>query len=333
MSELLLITHPDDVVTPDGHIAGAVYSHAKWWKEAVEENVVEAVTLPPLERREDRDEWDQAAAAALQAIGYVRTGRWRNTPWGGLAARVERVDAHAAHVPQAKEDETVAGKSGERLLADLVESVIETEGGLRMIHNPFMVTLVPHGVESERSEFVAALNATFRAKQQGYASAIARWDYESAVMQWIERPYRAMAFDEVAHETKEHGKFWSLLARVWRDAENPSDYTEEWRDRFMTDRPDRHLLMSEEDYKTLQALPERVVVYRAGYDWQSPLEGLSWTLDERIARWFSRRFNAGRPLYRATVQRDKITAYWSERGESEVLIADQDAFLEIEEIA
>ncbi len=93
-------------------------------------------------------------------------------------------------------------------------------------------------------------------------------------------------------------------------------------------------MMTETEILALAKLPEIVTVYR-GADFQRNVFGLSWSLDQSIARQFPTLFNrylAREPvLITAKVRRHKIIAYKRNRKESEVITKDLD-FVSFEDL-
>lgn len=86
-------------------------------------------------------------------------------------------------------------------------------------------------------------------------------------------------------------------------------------------------MMTTAEISALAKLPEIVTVYR-GADFHLNVLGLSWSLEQSMARQFPTLFHrhlAKDPvLIKAPVPRHKIIAYKLERGESEVITKDVD---------
>lgn len=81
----------------------------------------------------------------------------------------------------------------------------------------------------------------------------------------------------------------------------------------------RHLLMTAEDRQMLSEMPETLSIYRGCQSFNR--QGWSWTLDKDKAEWFSNRRYKGRPIVLAgEVSKQDVLAYFSGRGESEILV-------------
>lgn len=97
----------------------------------------------------------------------------------------------------------------------------------------------------------------------------------------------------------------------------------------------KEYMMSEKELKTLEELPDIVPIYR-GFTVKMPddremseklmeeyARGISWSLNEETAVWFSERF-AGKELepivYRGYIRKDKILALFLEKNEDNVVV-------------
>ena len=83
-------------------------------------------------------------------------------------------------------------------------------------------------------------------------------------------------------------------------------------------------MMDKEDLEAYKQLPDEVTVYRGlGTFNATNIKALSWTLDAEQAKWFANRFDFGQgngKVYRATIKRKYIFAYFNERQEHEVIV-------------
>lgn len=87
---------------------------------------------------------------------------------------------------------------------------------------------------------------------------------------------------------------------------------------------DRRDIMTPQDRAALDAMPDTLTIYRGCGDEETRggRYGLSWTDNRAIAEFFAFRYNdQGRAVVQTTVNRSDVLAYFSTRGESE-LIAD-----------
>lgn len=86
---------------------------------------------------------------------------------------------------------------------------------------------------------------------------------------------------------------------------------------------DKSALMNEDEIKRLDNLPDSVTIYRGINDITNhPIDGLSWTLDIDTAKWFANRFakmkEGTSSIYKATIKKENIIAYFEE--ETEVVV-------------
>lgn len=83
----------------------------------------------------------------------------------------------------------------------------------------------------------------------------------------------------------------------------------------------KQYLMTEEDYKIYQTLPDEITVYRGVAVRRNP-NGLSWTPNLKTAQWFANRFNTETKkgyVQTAIVSKSKVLAYFNTRNEDEIV--------------
>ena len=163
-------------------------------------------------------------------------------------------------------------------------------------------------------------NRSYAAKREALAKAVREGDFHSAVF-LHERPYRSRALIDYVVGRNEEGvpfrlsrcnpEVRDLAAEVWKDSENLEDYEDEWR--VMLAGPGLILC---DDPEGFNALPEWVTIYRGDID----DAGMSWSTDPKIADWFAKRFGNDAPLLKGVVHKARITGYLFGRGESEILV-------------
>lgn len=115
--------------------------------------------------------------------------------------------------------------------------------------------------------------------------------------------------------------FSEFLASMWTYIEfpnaDPNVSVREFISLFR--KADRSFLMEIEDRKVWNSLPDKVIVYR-GVNGQGRVKSLSWSLSEEKARWFANRWHGNGKVYTATIAKADIFAYFSNRGEDEVVL-------------
>lgn len=208
----------------------------------------------------------------------------------------------------------------EPLHPDLLEYRFETDFFGPWVKHPFVYS----PIFGEREH--ARLNALYEYKKTAYLEALAAKKWHTAVF-LHERPWRLNAFLDIAEHLDDQ-EYWQLLSTIWTDSENIWQNRDEWREAFEADRADRHLIMSDEERDALAALPDTIPVYR-GYQHDTAEDGMSWTVDEDRAKWFANRWNtpeseAWPRIAQGQVGKDKIIAYITSRGESEIIVFPED---------
>ena len=185
-----------------------------------------------------------------------------------------------------------------------------------MLYHPRMVALASDD-PNEPHPIWTQYNKGIRELETQYDKAVAQRKWAAALLSYTARPFRSQTFDLLAPDMT-HTEYWGIASEVWIDQENPEDYTEEWRRRFNALRPYKQFLMEPDEQKALRKLPDPVVVYRA--DISPTPGGLSWTTSVKVARFFAKRYDSHHPMYRGIIAKQDIAAYWTRRGEDEVLV-------------
>jgi hypothetical protein len=165
------------------------------------------------------------------------------------------------------------------------------------------------------------VNDQLRLKLEALEDARRRRDWHTYV--WLhERPYRSFGFRQIRRLLTDE-EYWPLLGRVWIDTENLHQHKE--LPRYVNGpRPQRELIMDEDEQEALAGLPPRWVTIWRGYSTGGTRWGWSWTTDRQVAAWFAHRQSSLHPgslprLMQASVPRSQILAYFTRRNESEVV--------------
>jgi hypothetical protein len=114
-------------------------------------------------------------------------------------------------------------------------------------------------------------------------------------------------------------EFWEVLGEAWVDSENIWQNLSTWKMLLKSTRKGREHFMNEEERKMFEELPETLVVHR-GFIPGKNKKGLSYTLDEKKAEWFAKRFHKEGEVSTLTIPKSKAFAYLTGRGESEIIM-------------
>ena len=76
--------------------------------------------------------------------------------------------------------------------------------------------------------------------------------------------------------------------------------------------------MSKKERETFAKLPERVAIYR-GHNGKNP-DGISWTLSQEKAKWFSKRYTGIHRVSSREVAKEEIVFYSNDRSEDECVV-------------
>lgn len=206
----------------------------------------------------------------------------------------------------------------ETLDADLAAYLVDSPLG-PVIKHP-LVFSIPHCPQLN-----AMANARLRAKQEGCRQAIEDRQW-SQYLFLHERPYRVHAFTLIAPQLNDR-TYWTSLAELWVDAENIHEDEPLWAELLQDESRQgrRHLMMTAPERRHLAKQPASLQVYR-GFSYDGRQAGMSWSLDPTIARRFAMRFSGhGRPrVATGTVEKASVIAYFTGRGEHEIVVAPTD---------
>lgn len=145
----------------------------------------------------------------------------------------------------------------------------------------------------------------------------------SAIMVYMSKPYY-FAFIKSARHHMDDFTFGDVLHTAWISMEFPNN------DIFLSTCEvslmmrmvgNRSYLMGEENLNYLKyRIPDEVTVYRGVRTERDQSERLSWTLSEEVARKFARSFSRGGGfVYKGTIKKEDIIAYFDDRNEKEVV--------------
>lgn len=226
---------------------------------------------------------------------------------------------------QAKIDELNDMFGPEDLHPDLVPYLSDGRIG-RVLSHPLTVHVMYH----EQSNKL--INRAYVHKKQAVEKAREAADWERFVF-LHERPYRIDALETVLFEEEisEPDRIWPLIAGVWIDSENIWQCLNQWVDIWNSEGHAHSVFMEDDEMETFKALPDTITVWR-GVAHRESVEGMSWTVDKAKAEWFARRFAGGEGrtplLVEGTVSKRDVLAYFSNRGESEIVAFPEDVHVE-----
>lgn len=172
-------------------------------------------------------------------------------------------------------------------------------------------------------------NHRYKLKKEALAQAIKEQEWHTVVL-LHERPYRVDAIRMIDFAYGEYisdEEYWYLVGWVWADSENIWQERDEWEELLGSPRPAREAMMSTEEQEHLASLPAVLTVYRGAIAGLND-EGLSWTLDRKVARFFATRWehlDDDRAIDVGEVDKEHVVAYFASRDESEIVVDDHAA--------
>jgi len=133
---------------------------------------------------------------------------------------------------------------------------------------------------------------------------------------------------QIQGEIEDDKVYWSLVGRAWVACDNACQHFYTWALLLLSKRLHREFMMSKDERKTFDALPEKLTIYRGCNRYSK--RGFSWTLDKAFAKHFAekRHFFAipkgvtkrVRPIViERVINKSDAIAYFNRRKESEIL--------------
>jgi hypothetical protein len=203
----------------------------------------------------------------------------------------------------------------EPLCAELAERVIWDRKSFPVLSHP-LVVVAPYcpGVTDN------LYNNLLKDKRTALMRAFADNDWNTYVF-LHERPYRLEALIGLKNAGKLNDRTLAdLIGQVWTDCESPHVNLDHWIVLF------KHVidpagLMTDGDREVWSILRDikSVTVYRGQHVDGKPT-GISWTLNRDKAEWFANRWGVDGHVLKRAVPGSRLLAYFSGRGEDEVII-------------
>ena len=136
----------------------------------------------------------------------------------------------------------------------------------------------------------------------------------------IKKPYRLLYF-KLCIPYLDNDDFSSTLGDLWISDENGSKNVNCSKQELLKwfKKADKKILMLEDEYKHYKSTPDKICLYR-GVSCYGVKEGISWTADLDMAKWFANRFSDDGKVFKTYVSKDDIICYFSRRGEDEYII-------------
>jgi len=196
-----------------------------------------------------------------------------------------------------------------------LETYLEEDGalGFPMIRHP-LVYSVPHLSN-------ALANHQLKLKKVQVREAQLNKDWERFVY-LHERPYRINAFEQICWHLGDK-RYWKLLGSIYTDTENLYQNKELWVECLTAERRYRSAMMTDDERAALKEDNSPTFTVFRGYHDPGTVEGISWTTNSIVGKFFARRLaapDARRFVAQGTVKRRDVLAYFDGRSEYEMVI-------------
>ena len=129
-------------------------------------------------------------------------------------------------------------------------------------------------------------------------------------------PMAITKFKACCNELSDYA-YWFMLSTLWVSYSGFSDL-ELWKELFSSNRPNKSIsLMKPDELSALKKLPNKITVYRAHR--QKETDWIAYTLDKNIADCFARKRGTSE-ITAYKVKKIDILAYFTRRGEQEIIV-------------
>jgi hypothetical protein len=200
----------------------------------------------------------------------------------------------------------------EELHPDLAAYLVTTKSGFPLLNHPLVQNVLHHHVMNR------TMNMRYKQKQESLRKAIEEKDFMKIIF-LHERPYRLNAFVNSVYPYLKDHHYWDILGSIWTDTMNSWQNHDIWEMLWENDIPGREFCMKENDREFYNNLPDKIVAYR-GVCENKNVFGFSWSLDNKVARKFSRMYSRNGSVYQTTITKKNVFAYFSSRNEAEIVV-------------
>lgn len=123
-------------------------------------------------------------------------------------------------------------------------------------------------------------------------------------------------------------EYWYGLGLAYTSSDNLSQWRHLGKSAFSSKRPKREHLMNGEERKKFAALPERLRIYRGmtEEEYKSGVFGISWTLSEKVAKFFAEKYlrnhatnRLPKTVHSIQVNKSDAIAFFNGREEDEII--------------
>jgi hypothetical protein len=164
------------------------------------------------------------------------------------------------------------------------------------------------------------INHIFETKKQYIQKALDIKDFDHYIF-LHERAYRLQAFVNI-FDLLPDKQYWELLSTIWVDSENINENAVLWKLLLTRNKKYKQFFMNKEERAYFKKLPDTITIYR-GYETgrksRHPKKGFSYTLDEKTAMWFTRRYRNDK-IFKRIIKKSEAFAVILRRSEQEIIV-------------
>ena len=189
-----------------------------------------------------------------------------------------------------------------------------------IVHHPFFQTSV-YTIGGEKFRMLDLTNCEERELAiKNVVKIIEKVKGISEFFMLVTKPYLP-AFFKFTHKYMSEQDYAEFLSEMWTYVEFPNNDANISKLEFIKlfEKANKDFLMTKDELQYIEQMPEEITIYR-GLNGKASVKALSWTTDISKAEWFANRFGGNGEVHSAKVNKRDILAYFTGRGESEVVV-------------
>lgn len=207
-----------------------------------------------------------------------------------------------------------------------VDLPIERDNKFGIIHHPFISNrFVPKILEPEDVGKVIPYYDVYNKEDLNKVRSMLKKvidttkDYQHFSI-IVNKPY-LLTFFKYTKDFLSNEDYSKFLSTVWMYTEYPNNDTNVSTRELLSyfNKSDKNILMSKDELEAYNKLDDLIAVYR-GVKPGAKVKALSWTTDEKVAKWFADRYEKNGKVYKAVIDKKDVLAYFLNRNEYEVVV-------------
>lgn len=209
-------------------------------------------------------------------------------------------------------------KKVKQLIRDYVYSIPFKVGEFGMAQHPILTSFATMDIESKKLVHITEENFD-KLLEQRLKKIDEQVDKEDmfGIFIHIHKPFRLPVLMRITEELNDK-QYTEALIDLWVDTEFPHENGVELM-LLLFKKADKKYLMTDEERAELDKMNDMIVVYR-GLQKDAIENGMSWTIEKKVAIWFATRFDRKGRVIKAKIPKKHVFAFKDQRAEGEIIL-------------